>query len=53
MHTLLVDDLDAFMVDLTNRGVIAGPIETIGGAVRHTIISDPDGNRLNIAQTSA
>jgi hypothetical protein len=51
VHTLLVDDLDAFLVDLANRGVIAGPIETIGSAVHHTIISDPDGNRLNIGQT--
>jgi predicted enzyme related to lactoylglutathione lyase len=50
LHTLLVDDLDAFLVGLTERGIAAGPVQTIGSAVRFTIITDPDGNRLKVGQ---
>jgi hypothetical protein len=50
LHTLLVDDLDAFLATLADHGISAGPIETIGGTVRHSIITDPDGNRLNVGQ---
>ncbi len=50
LHTLLVDDLDGFLAGLADHGISAGPIETIGGAVRHAIVTDPDGNRLNVGQ---
>jgi hypothetical protein len=50
LHTLLVDDLDAFLADLADNGITAGPIETIGDAVRRTTLTDPDGNRLNVGQ---
>lgn len=50
--TLLVDDLDAFLAGLARRGIAAGPVETIDGAVRHAIVTDPDGNRLKIGQPS-
>jgi catechol 2,3-dioxygenase-like lactoylglutathione lyase family enzyme len=50
LHTLLVDDLDAFLADLADHAITAGPIETIGGTVRHSIVTDPDGNRLNVGQ---
>jgi hypothetical protein len=33
LNTLLVDDLDAFLADLTERGIAAGPVETIGDGV--------------------
>lgn len=50
LHTLLVNDLDAFVVGLAERGIAAGPVETIDGAVRFTIVNDPDGNRLKVGQ---
>ena len=53
LSTLLVDDLDAFLAGLAERGITAGPVETMGNAVRHTVVTDPDGNRLQIAQPPA
>jgi predicted enzyme related to lactoylglutathione lyase len=53
LNTLLVDDLDAFLADLTERGIAAGPVETIGDGVRGTVITDPDGNRLQVGQPPA
>jgi hypothetical protein len=49
-NTLLVDNLDAFLADLAERGISAGPIETLGAAARRAIVTDPDGNRLAIGQ---
>ncbi len=48
--TLLVDDLDGFLAGLTERGIAADPVEIIGGNVPHTIVTDPDGNRLKVGQ---
>ncbi len=50
LHTLLVADLETFIAEVGARGISAGPVETIAGGVRHVVISDPDGNRLNIGQ---
>lgn len=50
LHTLLVEDLQDFLAGLSQRGIAAGPVETIGQAVRRTTVNDPDGNRLNIGQ---
>jgi hypothetical protein len=50
LHTLLVDDLDAFLAGLAERGIATGPVETLGGTERHAIVTDPDGNRLNVGQ---
>ena len=52
-HTLIVDDLDALLAGLSDRGVAAGPVEAIGGNVRFTLITDPDGNRLTVGQPVA
>ncbi|MEA2371536.1 MAG: hypothetical protein QOH12_1930 [Solirubrobacteraceae bacterium] len=49
-HTLIVDDLDAFLAGLSDRGIAAGPVETMGGNVRFTLVTDPDGNRLTVGQ---
>jgi len=49
-HTLLVDDLDAFLAGLGDRGIAAGPVEAIDDLVRFTVITDPDGNRLTVGQ---
>ncbi len=51
--TLLVDDLDVFLAGLTEREIPVGPVETIGAGVRHAIVTDPDGNRLNVGQPPA
>ncbi len=50
LNTLLLDDLDAFLVGLAERGIAAGTVETMGNAVRFVIVTDPDGNRLKVGQ---
>jgi predicted enzyme related to lactoylglutathione lyase len=50
LNTLLVDDLDAFLAGLAARGIATGPVEIIGDGVRRTIVTDPDGNRLQIGE---
>lgn len=50
LHTLLVDDLDAFLAQLADGGIDSGPVRTIGDGVRGTVVSDPYGNRLQIGQ---
>jgi catechol 2,3-dioxygenase-like lactoylglutathione lyase family enzyme len=50
LHTLLVDDLHGFLTGLAERGIGAGPVETMGNGVRVTIVRDPDGNRLQVGQ---
>jgi catechol 2,3-dioxygenase-like lactoylglutathione lyase family enzyme len=44
--TVIVDDLDAQLAGLAERGVETGPVETIGDGMRGTRIRDPDGNRI-------
>src|SRR2546427_10628129 len=46
LHTLLVDDLDAFLAGVAARGIAAGPIEAVGASGRQSVLTDPDGNRL-------
>ena len=48
--TLLVDDLDERLAATAARGIALGAVETIAGSVRTTWITDPDGNRVQIAQ---
>jgi glyoxylase I family protein len=50
LNTLLVDDLDGFLSGLAERGIIADPVDVIGDGVRRTIVTDPDGNRLQVGQ---
>ena len=50
LNTILVDDLDAFLAGLGERGIATDPVEIIGVAVRSTHVTDPDGNRLQIGQ---
>ncbi|HEX8713944.1 MAG TPA: VOC family protein [Solirubrobacteraceae bacterium] len=50
LHTLLVDELDTFLAGLSERGLQAEPIETLGDAVRRTSLTDPDGNRLQVGE---
>jgi hypothetical protein len=50
LNTLLVDHLDGFLAGLAERRIDAGPVETIGDGVRQAVVTDPDGNRLKLAQ---
>ena len=50
--TLLVDDLDRYVADLADRGIEAGAIETVPGAVRRTVIADPDGSTITVGEPS-
>lgn len=49
--TLLVDDLDTFVMGRTNRGIAFDPIGTMADGARFVTVSDLDGNRLKVAQT--
>ena len=44
-----MDDLDRFLAEVAERGILPGPVETIAPAVRQSVIVDPDGNRLKVA----
>jgi predicted enzyme related to lactoylglutathione lyase len=48
--TVLVDDLDAHLAGMAERGIETGPIETIPGPVRRTEVVDPEGNRIQFGQ---
>ena len=51
--TLLVDDLDAQLSALAERGVSAGPVQIkAGGAARSVWLLDPDGNRVQLGQAA-
>ncbi len=51
LHTVLVDDIDALLGALAQRGITSGPLETIEDVgVRHAYITDPDGNRLQVGR---
>jgi hypothetical protein len=52
LHTLLVDDLDSWVAELFERGIVPGPIETIAPSVRQAVVTDPDGNRLKLGHVS-
>ncbi|HEY1689559.1 MAG TPA: VOC family protein [Solirubrobacteraceae bacterium] len=53
LHTLLVDDLDAFLAGIAQRGISAGPLEMIGDGVRRVGLADPEGNRLYVGEPPA
>jgi predicted enzyme related to lactoylglutathione lyase len=48
--TILVDDLEARVSALAERGVATGAIETVPGLFRKAVISDPEGNKLTLAE---
>jgi hypothetical protein len=53
LHALLVEDLDACVIGLAERGIAAGPVEAMDNGVRCAIVTDPDGNRLKLGQPPA
>ena len=48
--TLLVDDLDAELAAIGERGIAHGGIETIPGKVRTAEFVDPEGNKVKFGQ---
>lgn len=48
--TLVVDDLDGTLAEIAGRGIVTGVIEDIPGAGRKSVMSDPDGNRVEIVE---
>jgi predicted enzyme related to lactoylglutathione lyase len=48
--TVIVDDLDAQVAQLAERGLATDPIDTVPGVVRKAEIRDPDGNRITFGQ---
>ena len=48
--TLIVTDLDTRIAEITARGIAPGPVEVVGEAGRKCVITDPDGNELEIVQ---
>ena len=49
--SLRVDDLDAYLAEVTGRGaqVVAGPV-TFGGRTRNAYLRDPEGNLIELQQ---
>ncbi|MGW7267015.1 VOC family protein [Streptomyces sp. NPDC054842] len=47
---LVVDDLDAALVELAGRGITAGDVQPGGQRVRFAAVHDPDGNRVTLIE---
>jgi catechol 2,3-dioxygenase-like lactoylglutathione lyase family enzyme len=52
-HTLLVDDLDGWLVELDQRGIASGPVDTHSDGVRVAHVTDPEGNTIQLGQVPA
>ncbi len=48
MLTLLVDDLDALLAELAERGLTPAAEEAYPGGVRKAVFRDPDGNEIGL-----
>jgi len=46
MHTLFIDDFDALVTQIADRGLDAVKRETYSNGVRKTTYRDPDGNEI-------
>jgi hypothetical protein len=46
MHTLFVDDLDARIQEISDRGIVPAERETYSNGVRKVTYRDPDGNEI-------
>ncbi len=46
MHTIIVDDLDAVVAGIAQRGLEPATRETYADGVRKTTYADPDGNQI-------
>ncbi len=48
--TVAVPDLDGLLAALAARGIVAGPVEQVGGAGRKATVVDPDGSRISFVE---
>jgi predicted enzyme related to lactoylglutathione lyase len=48
--TVFVGDLDEELAAVAGRGIASGEIETAPGLFRKTVITDPDGNEIQLGQ---
>ncbi|HEX3563372.1 MAG TPA: VOC family protein [Solirubrobacterales bacterium] len=48
--TLIVEDLDAHLAELADRGIEGGEVEAISETTRKAVIVDPDGNRITLGE---
>jgi len=48
MHTIFVDDLDAFVSEIADRGIQPARRETYSNGVRKATYRDPDGNEIGL-----
>ena len=48
--TILVDDIDSLIAQLTERGIEAGGVQQVGDSVPGVRIADADGNRITFGQ---
>ena len=46
----MVDDLDAQLAGLADRGLATDPVETMGNGTRTAEIRDPDGNLIKFGE---
>jgi catechol 2,3-dioxygenase-like lactoylglutathione lyase family enzyme len=48
--TLFVDDLDRHLEAITERGIASGSVETAPGLYRKCVVTDPDGNVIQLGE---
>ena len=48
--TFLVEDLDAYLAELERSGIPSGPVETLSSGPRTAVVTDPEGNTIQLAQ---
>ncbi len=48
--TILVDDLEEHVAALAGRGIETDAIETVPGTLARTVVTDPEGNTIQVAQ---
>ena len=46
----MVDDLDAQLAGVADRGLTTDPVETMGNGTRTAEIRDPDGNLIKFGE---
>jgi predicted enzyme related to lactoylglutathione lyase len=51
--TLVVDDLDATLAEISGRGITLAQIDEMPGAGRKCIITDPDGNEVGLVEIAS
>jgi catechol 2,3-dioxygenase-like lactoylglutathione lyase family enzyme len=50
LMAMLVDDFDAYLALLAERGISTGEADTVGGGVRRVVFEDADGNRVTVGE---